>query len=170
MNQQEIEWDQDIEVTVQRLKNTGTVDDSFSLNYTLKKNDIEDGKEFTPSGAEAQTGPKLKLTITTEGNTKKYSFKIEGLEKAGADGDYAYFVKETNIQLEGYKAPSYSSPSAPTRGEAAYDKGTIVNKQVGGYVLPQTGGIGTALFTALGGLMTATAGAVLALRRKRKTA
>jgi LPXTG-motif cell wall-anchored protein len=45
----------------------------------------------------------------------------------------------------------------------------IVNDQ-GGYVLPETGGIGTALFTALGGLMTATAGAVLALRRKRKTA
>ncbi|MBQ7437914.1 MAG: LPXTG cell wall anchor domain-containing protein [Oscillospiraceae bacterium] len=36
--------------------------------------------------------------------------------------------------------------------------------------LPQTGGIGTTLFTALGGLMTAMAGAILTLRRKRKTA
>ena len=37
--------------------------------------------------------------------------------------------------------------------------------------LPQTGGIGTTLFTALGGLMTVTAGAILTMRRgKRKTA
>ena len=37
-----------------------------------------------------------------------------------------------------------------------------------GTALPQTGGPGTALFTALGGLMTATAGAVLTLRRRRQ--
>ena len=34
-----------------------------------------------------------------------------------------------------------------------------------GTALPQTGGIGTTLFTALGGLMTVTAGAILTLRR-----
>ena len=39
-----------------------------------------------------------------------------------------------------------------------------------GIELPQTGGIGTTLFTALGGLMTATAGAILTIRRKRKPA
>lgn len=39
-----------------------------------------------------------------------------------------------------------------------------------GTALPQTGGIGTTLFTALGGLMTASAGAVLTIKRKRKTA
>ena len=39
-----------------------------------------------------------------------------------------------------------------------------------GTALPQTGGIGTTLFTALGGLMTATAGAILTIKRKRKTA
>ena len=39
-----------------------------------------------------------------------------------------------------------------------------------GTALPQTGGIGTRLFTALGGLMTATAGAILTIRRKKKTA
>ena len=37
-----------------------------------------------------------------------------------------------------------------------------------GAALPQTGGIGTTLFTALGGLMTATAGAILTIRWKRK--
>ena len=39
-----------------------------------------------------------------------------------------------------------------------------------GAQLPQTGGIGTTLFTAFGGLMTATAGAILTIRRKRKPA
>ncbi|MBO5639891.1 MAG: LPXTG cell wall anchor domain-containing protein [Oscillospiraceae bacterium] len=34
----------------------------------------------------------------------------------------------------------------------------------------QTCGIGTTLFTALGGLMTTTAGAILTIRRKRKPA
>jgi len=33
-----------------------------------------------------------------------------------------------------------------------------------GTTLPQTGGIGTTLFTALGGLMTATAGAILTIK------
>ncbi|MBQ7437905.1 MAG: LPXTG cell wall anchor domain-containing protein [Oscillospiraceae bacterium] len=35
---------------------------------------------------------------------------------------------------------------------------------------PARRSIGTTLFTALGGLMTAIAGAILTLRRKRKTA
>ncbi len=41
-----------------------------------------------------------------------------------------------------------------------------------GTALPMTGGIGTTLFTALGGLLTATAGAILtltSLRRRRET-
>ena len=48
---------------------------------------------------------------------------------------------------------------------------TVVNEP--GVALPQTGGIGTTLFTTLGGFMTASAGAVLTLashRRKRKPA
>ena len=37
-----------------------------------------------------------------------------------------------------------------------------------GTALPQTGGIGTTLFTALGGLMTATAGAILTMKSYRR--
>ena len=36
-----------------------------------------------------------------------------------------------------------------------------------GTALPQTGGIGTTLFTALGGLLTATAGAILTMKSYR---
>jgi len=39
-----------------------------------------------------------------------------------------------------------------------------------GVVLPSTGGPGTALFTAIGGIMTATAGAVMALRKRKEHA
>ena len=52
------------------------------------------------------------------------------------------------------------------------NKLTIVVGNTPGVALPNTGGIGTTLFTALGGLMTATAGAILTLasfRRRRET-
>ena len=39
-----------------------------------------------------------------------------------------------------------------------------------GYELPSTGGPGTALFTAIGGIMTALAGAVLSLRKRKEHA
>ena len=172
MNQQEIEWDQDIQVTVGRYTVDTTEDASFKLVYNITKDAVAGASGGTAEfSTDTNTDPKLKLTITTEGNTKKYHFKIEGLEKAGADGEYTYFVKETNSQLDGYMEPSYSSTRVPTGGEAAFDGGTIVNKQVGSYELPETGGIGTTLFTALGGLMTVTAGAILTMRRgKRKIA
>lgn len=51
---------------------------------------------------------------------------------------------------------------------AAFNEGTIVNAVENGVVLPNTGGIGTTIFTALGSLMTATAGAILTLRRRKK--
>ena len=47
------------------------------------------------------------------------------------------------------------------------DQYSLIVTNDAGVVLPQTGGIGTTLFTAVGGLMTATAGAILTLRRKR---
>lgn len=39
-----------------------------------------------------------------------------------------------------------------------------------GVELPNTGGIGTALFTVIGGIMTALAGAVLTLKRRKEHA
>ena len=39
-----------------------------------------------------------------------------------------------------------------------------------GYELPQTGGRGTALFTAVGALLSGTAGAILTLKRRKEHA
>ena len=47
------------------------------------------------------------------------------------------------------------------------DDNLFTVKNEPGTALPMTGGPGTALFTALGGLMTALAGAFLIIRRKK---
>ena len=169
ISQQEIDWDQDIQVTVSRNKGDNTKDAAFSLVYNISKSAVDraaDGTvEFSPKNGIA-TDPKLKLTITTEGETKKYSFKIQGLAySSDSDGKYTYYVEETNSQLEGYLAPSYTNPSAPTGAVAAYDGGVIINKQEGGYELPSTGGPGTWIYILLGGAISVFA--VLLLRNRR---
>ena len=170
ISQNEIDWDQNIKVTVSRNKgNTeGGQDGNFSLVYEITKDAVENAVSGT---AEFSTGtdadPKLKLTITTEGDKKKYNFKIEGLAYSSeTDGKYTYYVKETNSQLEGYLAPSYWNTGAPTGGMAAYDDGIIINKQEGGYELPSTGGPGTRLFTILGSILILGAGVLLWRRRR----
>ena len=111
--------------------------------------------------------------ITNVLNT--YKFTVSGLPKSGTidneTGEYTYFVTEET--MIGYKT-SYLNPSPsgdnPSQ-DYAINGGKIINTPEGGYELPQTGGIGTTLFTALGGLMTVTAGAILTMhRRKRKLA
>ena len=65
---------------------------------------------------------------------------------------------------------STENENKPT--QIAYDDLTFTVGNTPGTALPMTGGPGTALFTALGGLMTATAGAILTLvsfRRRRET-
>ena len=113
--------------------------------------------------------PKMTLTITTEGAAKKYNFKVENLPSAGTDGSkYTYYVQETNVQLSGYLAPRYSNSGAPSGAEYATNGGTIINKQEGGYVLPETGGHGTNLIYLLGSLLILFAGAALVIGYRRR--
>ena len=85
-------------------------------------------------------------------------------------GKYTYYVTETNEQLEGYLAPTYSNVSAPTGVDVAYDGGTIINQQEGGVELPHTSGPGTAPFTILGTVLLALVGAcAIAKKRRRST-
>lgn len=170
ISQNEIDWDQDIQVTVSSNKADGIKDSSFSLVYTVHTSEVNsatDGIAEFSTGTEAD--PKLKLTITTEGDKKKYSFKIEGLAYSSeTDGKYTYYVEETNEKLDGYLAPSYSNPSAPTGVTVAYDDGTIVNQKEGGYELPSTSGPGTNLIYLLGFTLTGLAGSSLVTRKKQR--
>ncbi|MBQ7437911.1 MAG: LPXTG cell wall anchor domain-containing protein [Oscillospiraceae bacterium] len=81
--------------------------------------------------------------------------------------------------MSGYKALSYQTETGNglifNQGETprAINGQIVVNTPEGGYELPSTSGIGTTLFTALGGLMTATAGAMLMVKsycRRRENA
>ena len=171
IGQQEIDWDRDIQVTVNRTKTDGNKDDSFSLVYQITKNAVENATggtvEFAANNA-TDTTPKLKLTITTEGDKKKYTFKIENLAYSSeTDGKYTYYVEETNQRLEGYLEPSYWNTGAPTGGTAAYDDGKIINKQEGGYELPSTGGSGVVGVYAIGSLLVLAAAILLAVKRRR---
>ena len=77
-------------------------------------------------------------------------------------------------QVSGYKAPSYQTETGNglifNQGETprAINGQIVVNTPEGGYELPSTGGIGTTLFTALGGLMTARAGTILTMKSYRR--
>ena len=82
-------------------------------------------------------------------------------------------------KVDGYNDPGYAfdmsgtvtiKPDYDPTKNIAVNGDYIINTPEDGYELPETGGTGTALFTVLGGLMTAAAGAILTLRRKRKTA
>ena len=171
-SQNNVDWPEDQEITVtvsRRISQNGTPETVGT--YTIKKT----ATGFTISKQPAQaTTPDLSEKTSTE--ERNYTFLMRNLAKSGTidgeTGEYTYFV--TEAALPGYST-RYESRSDVTPDAAitllpyALNRGTIINTPEGGYELPETGGIGTALFTALGGLMTATAGAVLTLRKKRKS-
>ena len=165
----EVEWDQDIEVTVSRKLADGTTDSSFSLTYSITKKAVEnaeDGKaEFATTGG--PNDPKLQLTITESSGKKKYTFALKNLDYIDDEGGkYIYYVEETNEQLSGYLEPKYENVNAPTGGTEAYNKGTIINQTESGVVLPKTGGSGTGMITILGSILILLGAGVLLLRRR----
>ena len=163
MSQQDTTWPSDKKITV-----------TFNA-FTDDKDKALDDKTLIFSATE---NPPEGWVRTTSEDGKMTTFKTSELAVKNADGkELTYYVVETKV--DGYNDPSYAfnngtvtikPDSATTKGKAVNGE-YIINTPVGGYELPQTGGIGTTLFTALGGLMTVTAGAILTMRRgKRKTA
>ena len=86
-----------------------------------------------------------------------FYFKVENGTVKYVDASGTVITDSSELLVK-YAAKTDSAPATFTVGNTP------------GTALPQTGGHGTALFTALGGLMTATAGAILTIRRKRKPA
>ena len=167
---QEIDWDNDIQLTVARNKANGEEDDSFSLVYNIQKSTIDSATsgtvDFDPEDAEI---PKLKLTINSVDNKKTYSFELNDLPYLSEDGEkYTYYVIESNARIDGYLDPEYSNESAPTGATAAYDGGTIINKQKGGPELPHTGGPGDTMIKLLGTVIMFAAIVTFLERKKRK--
>ena len=162
--------------------NTAAVDQSFELIYTINGPDTP----ISPTGGKVN-GQNLndtdkatyQLTMTKTEDGKIITFKTDKvLDLKNADKNWVYYVEETAV-TEGYSKDGYGQKSTTETGSTtirkshgakeAADGGVIMNRESSGYKLPETGGIGTTLFTALGGLMTVTAGAILTLRKKRKS-
>ena len=130
-----------------------------SVTFTITKDSIT-VKDENPSFA---------CDAVYDGSGKNYHYTITGLDNSWTQddktGDWAYSIKETT-QLPGYNSPKYFTENegiwSDSHGADGASGVRIVNDT--GVELPNTGGIGTTLFTALGGLMTATAGAILTMK------
>ncbi len=165
-----MEWPADKTITVAILQSTGDSSSATTnqyATYTIMKTDLVKDQEISATGTGAEGLPKLKVKDLSD---SKYSFLLEGLP-AGERNDeggmvsYVYSVKE-DPAVEGY-IRKYYLEDAEQHGDSVGDGGVIANDIIS-YELPQTGGIGTTLFTTLGGLLTVTAGAILTMRRKKQ--
>ena len=131
------------------------------------------GMEVTAEGAAAAMKAKgISSTftigeVTLKGLTlgKEYTLK----EVHAPDG---YVIAENNSTFKLTRENNETKITTTGNNVFADEDGvTLLISNNPGVELPQTGGPGTALFTALGGLLTVTAGAVLTMRQwKRKTA
>ena len=131
----------------------------------------EAGVKFTAKGLD-DGWYKLEETKTPAGyNTAApIYFKIEAEHKAGSTGEVTVtsfkitVTDENGEALTGANVPAFTITNTPTTGE--FDT-TVVNNK--GATLPETGGIGTTIFYALGGLLTVGA-VVLLVTKKRMNA
>lgn len=127
----------------------------------------------------------MKGTTDADGKSKFEDLKAGyyRITETKAPAGYVYTDRSTAyIKVDGngvalLKEESGEAPNAwrPLSGDEYLTftnaNNTLTIGNDAGTQLPQTGGIGTTLFTALGGLMTATAGAILTLttcRRRKK--
>ena len=139
----------------------------------------------TTNGTDHKTGADGEATFT--GLSAGYYEVVEAEIPAGyvQTGDGVFYIKVENgtVSLatrtitedgEGVKHVSWNVNSGDAKlvftAAVGEDPATAQVGNDAGTALPNTGGIGTTLFTALGGLVTATAGAILTMKtwRRRK--
>ena len=84
--------------------------------------------------------------------------------------DKYYFVMKADRTVKLCNEDGTGEADEIGQAKLSYSDGvyTIIIKNTSGTALPNTGGPGTRLFTLLGSLMTATAGAILTIRVKKR--
>lgn len=149
---QEVEWQGGIDITLYAAGEG--VEESVAAAFTLDENGGTVG-DYTFAG-EAVTGEGVHRT----------KFTISGLPAKNDSGTaLSYYVRET--RAEGCAEPTYATSTGTLpQADRAEDGQYIQNRPLDSYTLPSTGGPGTALYTATGGLLTLLAAALL-LARKR---
>jgi LPXTG-motif cell wall-anchored protein len=176
------DWQEDITVTIKRKAGAnGAEDDNFALKYTISKSEDTFIATMDTSASKLPTveGELNALTLTGSSTSNVFNFTlpVESLRKYNDDGtEWVYYVVEDEVPLyvTSYGAAttgdSGTSYSATPGASDAKNGGVIVNQTFGGYELPHTGGVGTAMFTTVGSMLLL--GAALALhllqRRRRK--
>ena len=128
--------------------------------------------------------PREGETPVVSGHTDEYGLLLLG----GLEENTSYYLFETEA-LPGYNmltGPVVITTAGPNTINASLNNTPLTRRQETdengntvweitvynstGYELPSTGGRGTALFTAVGGIMTAAAGAILTLKRRKERA
>ena len=154
------------------LKITGTVNAAHVLI------DAEARLEWIPTFATSVTKPAappsepdspagtLYGTYTIGENHGGWRLTIDNLPKHGVDGDgnivyYTYYI----VENAGNYSTSYGNNDGIASGTITV---TNTESDTPGYVMPETGGAGTALYTAGGALMTLVAGILLYIQNKRR--
>ena len=144
---------------------TGKTDDNNLQTITVSITEPADSK---PDPSPETPEDYLVGTYTIGPNTDAHGWRltIDNLPKQGVDDEgntvyYTYYIVEN--------AGSYSA-SYDNNGGIASGTITVTNTEsdTPGYVLPETGGAGTQLYTAGGALLTAAAGILLYIQNKRR--
>ena len=147
-----------------------TVSDGSSTgSYTVYPNESDSVKTTDTNGA-------LSFEGLPDGQYKISEKKPpDGYLKTGNNDIYFDIVQGTLTRYGSEYSGSERDPADAITGEANMityesDNHAFIVGNTPGTELPKTGGIGTTLFTALGGLMMGTAGAILTLRKKKTKA
>ena len=173
------EWQKDITVDVSR-RETGetTADNNFKLTYEIKKDAAGTVvATLTSTVPEDLDRPTYAMTVEKvgTGTAVKYKFTIGNvLDKYSSDSkEWQYYVIEES-GIAGYQNPKYGSnisgqPSEKSGDDAdkAFDGEFIINVPEDAVTLPESGGIGTTLFTILGSILSIFAAVMLYMRRQR---
>ena len=136
---------------------TGDEVESISFEVWRKRDGVPNSDERYYQNPENPNDPQ-NLYVMTPDEDGNWRMTITGLPKAtrNADGtkgtDYLYYIKEVAVTVTN-GANSYVLDS--TVNNEGINSGIIklTNKQVEGYVLPETGGAGTTLYTMAGLLL-----------------
>ena len=167
-----------VDLHILKVKDDGTTP-LTGASFTLKqyKDDTYREVEKTWDKQAVSTDEGKEGTLTFTGLAAGY-YELEetdspdGYVKATANPRFQVKLENGKYTVEldsGAKDVTVSYDKATTDAtEGTIPKLTVVNHA--GIALPQTGGIGTHLFTILGSILTLTSGVVLTLRKRKQTA